>query len=98
MARKIQPPVIERIPAEIHMRAQEFGLVAELYAEVTAGHGVTGRVAWALSRPVGDASGLWITGVRLRYGTDSRSSHAWASLRLALDEIAALHAAAGVQS
>lgn len=97
MARKTQPPVIERIPAEIHLRAQEFGLIAETYAEVIAGHGVTGRVSWALSRPTTDASGQWTDAVRLRYGTVKDHEWARAELRHALDEVAALHAAAATE-
>jgi hypothetical protein len=78
-------PVVGRIPAEIHLRAQRLGLIVETYTETIAGHGTTGRVTWAVSHLRED--GLWADSIRLRYGTDSSHERARASLRDALDEI-----------
>ena len=86
---KRQPPVIERIPAEIHARAIQLGFVVETYAETVAGHGPTGRVAWAVSTPVCDSYGF-TDAIRLRNGTVSSHEHARAALRDALDELEAL--------
>ena len=89
---KRQPPVIGRIPAEINERAFRLGFIAETYAEVIAGHGPTGRVAWAVSTSVCDSYGF-TDAIRLRYGTTSTHEHARAALRDALDELEGLIAA-----
>lgn len=86
-------PTIGRIPAEIHAQAASMGLIVETYTELMAGHGTTGRVAWAVSR-INFQDG-WTDAVRLRYGTDSSHEHARASLRHALDEIHAALASSG---
>ena len=86
---KRQPPIIGRIPAEIHDRAFKLGFVVETYAEVIAGHGPTGRVAWAVSTPVGGPYGF-TDAIRLRYGTVYAHEHARAALRDALDELETL--------
>lgn len=85
MTRK-PPPVILSIPGDIHSRALALGLIVETYSQVIAGHGHTGRVAWSLAKPSETSPGF-VELVRLRYGADSSSEHARASLRRALDEI-----------
>lgn len=79
-------PIVGRIPAEVHARAAAMGLIVETYTETVAGHGATGRVAWAVSRIV--EKGVWTDAVRMRYGSDSSHEHARASLRHALDQLA----------
>ena len=86
---KRQPPVIGRIPAEIHDRAFRLGFIAETYAEIVAGHGPTGCVAWAVSAPVGDPYDF-TNAIRFRHGTVSTHEHARAALRDALDELEGL--------
>lgn len=86
---KRQPPVIERIPAEIHASAFKLGFIVEVYSEIVAGHGPTGRVAWAVSTPVLDPYGF-TDAIRLRSGTVSSHEHARAALRGALDDLESL--------
>lgn len=86
---KRQPPLIERIPAEIHARALTMGFIVETYAESVAGHGPTGRVAWAVSTPVRDPFNF-TDAIRLRSGTVSTHEHTRAALRAALDELESL--------
>lgn len=83
--------VIPPIPGEIHKGAAALGLIAELYTETVAGHGITGRVSWALSAVRTSPDGLWTDRVRMRYGTVSgkRPEHAFAALRDALAELEA---------
>lgn len=82
-------PEIGRIPAEIHAEASALGLIAETYTDSYAGHGVTGRVAWAISSLHTSRDGMWTDAPRVRYGTDSSHEHARASLRDALAQIRA---------
>lgn len=82
-------PITPRIPAEIHHAAMRHGLVAECYPEVIAGHGPTGRIAWALSSPQRPAGSDWTDLVRIASGTvrGDFPPHAWAAMRDALDTL-----------
>lgn len=85
MAQSTKIPIIGRIPAEIHHRAQKLGLTAETYTHVVAGHGPTGRVAWDISGVT--SGGVWTDAISVRSGTASTHEHARAALRNALDDI-----------
>lgn len=81
----VAAPVIDAIPADIHLRAQALGYIAETYAETYAGR-VTGRVAWRLVI-VQWAPGGWTDTVSMRSGAVSRALYARAELRHALDDL-----------
>lgn len=83
MSKRISTPEIKRIPAEIHHAATSRGLIAEVYTESVAGHGSTGRIAWALSSIL--QSGPWTDAMRWRYGTASSNEAAWMDMRDALE-------------
>jgi len=81
---KTEAPIIRRIPAEAHAQAAAMGMHAEVYAEVMAGHGVTGNVAWALSRTVEHHD--FTDMVSFRSGTARNFEYAMLDLRHAINE------------
>lgn len=79
------PPIIGRIPGEIHAEARALGLIVETYTEVISGHGPSGRVAWTIG--VTREFQGWTDTISLRSGTASTHEHARADMRHALADI-----------
>lgn len=79
------PPIITRVPADIHTRAQALGFVVEIYTYSYAGHGITGEIAYAISMPVP----AWDDITRARYGRGRDQSALHTQMRKDLDELEA---------